>query len=227
MIAPNDIDYKETKDVINGQKKASEQIESLKKWIEDQFRLKVLHIFQDHLDNSNQPRLNVILENYEDVEKFNDKTYNYDSAKQSMISERFSEINNEKSSNKSFIKRLFEKPKDKYFVCFSAFNPIAKSEIIGEIPDVLISEFKKRNQNEKIWEIHETFLGAIVFLYKDNDIEEYKNSDAIEKLKDDFYKMVKPFDKSGYFQRNKLNIGVDSKENFDNNYESNWYYYYK
>lgn len=227
MITPNDMDYKETKAVINGQKKSSRIIVELKEWIQKHYEIKVLHIVQDHLETLNKPRLNVVLENYEDVDKFRDKNTNYDSLKQSSISKKFEELNIEESKNKSFLTNLFKKTKDKYFVCFSAFNPIAKSEIIGRIPDEILSEFKKRNTTNKIWEIHDSYFGVIVFLYKESDIKEYKNSREMEKLKDDFYKTIKPFDEKGYFQLDKLHIGIDSKENFDNNYESNWYYYYK
>ncbi|PSG94431.1 hypothetical protein C7H61_01000 [Mesoflavibacter zeaxanthinifaciens subsp. sabulilitoris] len=167
------------------------------------------------------------MENYEDVDEFRDRNTNYDSLKQSSISEKFEELNGEVSKNNSFLKNLFKKPKDKYFVCFSAFNPIAKSEIIDKIPDDILSDFKKRNTTNKIWEIHDSSFGVIVFLYKESDIAEYKNSREMENLKDDFYKTIKPFDKKGYFKLDKLHIGIDSKENFDNNYESNWYYYYK
>ena len=228
MITPNDIDYKETKAIINGQKSTSQKIEELKKWIEKQYGNGVLHIVQDYLDTLNKPRLNVVLENYEDVDEFRDKNTNYDSLKQSSISEKFEELNDGiKSNKKSFFKNLFKTPKDKYFVCFSAFNPIAKSEILDKIPDKILSDFKKRNTTKKIWEIHDSSFGVIVFLYKESDIEEYKNSTEIEKLKNDFYKTIQPFDKKGYFELEKLHIGIDSKENFDNNYESNWYYYYK
>ena len=227
MITENDIDYKETKAILNGTKETSEQIAKLKLWIENQYGIKVLHIVQDFLETLNKKRLNVVLENYDDVDKFKDKNTNYDSFKQSLISENFAQINGKVSSKKSFIKKLFEKPKDEYFVYFSAFNPIAKAEILSQLPDEILSEFKRRNTTKNVWEIHDTFMGAIVFLFKENDIAEYKNSEQIEKLKDEFYEMVKPYDKNGYFQRYKLNIGIDSKENFDENYESNWYYYYK
>jgi hypothetical protein len=227
MITQDDNDYKETKAILNGEKIASINIAKLKVWIEEQFETKVLHIVQDYLENPKNPRLNVVLEKNEDIDAFYDESMNYDSLKQSMISNKYSELNGKNIEARSLLTKLFGKQRDEYFVCFSAYNPIAKSEIISNIPEEIKSSFRKRNKTEKVWQIHDSFLGAIVFLYKDEDIEKYRNSDKIEKLKDEFYNMVKPYDKNGLFKRDNLNFGIDSKENFDNNYKSNWYYYYK
>ena len=66
-----------------------------------------------------------------------------------------------------------------------------------------------------------------VFVYKDSEIDEFKKSGKIDELKKEFFEMVKPVDKENYFTIDNIAVGVDSKQNFDENYESNWYYYYK
>ena len=225
MITPSDTDYKETKAVLSGELKVDESIKKLTNWIEAQFQIKVLHVVKDYLDTLNKPRLNVVLEEYTNVDSFRDKSFNYDSQKQSLISSKFEEING--GIKNSFINSLFKKKTDKYFVCFSAYNPIAKSDIVGQIPSEQLAEFKKRNTKECVWQINDSGTGMIVFVYKDSEIDEFKKSGKIEELKKEFFEMVKPVDKENYFTIDNIAVGVDSKQNFDENYESNWYYYYK
>ncbi len=225
MITPSDADYKETKAILNGNITMNQPIQKLKSWIENQFNVKVIHIVEDFLDNT-RPRLNVVLEEYEHVNLFvEDRGLNYDSQKQSLISKKFEEIKGD--STQSFFKKIFTQKKDKYFVCYTAFNPIAKSEIVGQIPANQLSEFKNRNTNGSVWQINDSSVGIIVFLHKNEEIEAFRKSGKIETLKKEFYEMVKPFDSHGYFNQNNISVGLDSKQNFDENYESNWYYYYK
>ena len=44
---------------------------------------------------------------------------------------------------------------------------------------------------------------------------------------DKYFDFVKPFDEFAYFKRENIQVYLDSKENLNTNYESNWYYYYK
>lgn len=41
------------------------------------------------------------------------------------------------------------------------------------------------------------------------------------------FDILKQYDIFKYFERRTFKISLDSKENFDKNYQSNWYYYYK
>ncbi len=225
MITPNDTDYKETKAVLSGEREIDETIKKLIIWIEEQFQIKVLYVVKDYLDTLNKPRLNVVLEEYSDVDSFRDKSFNYDSQKQSLISSKFEEIDGVKKD--SLINSLFKKKSDKYFVCFSAYNPVAKSDVVAQIPPEQLAEFKKRNTKECVWQINDSGTGMIVFVYQDSEIDEFKKSGKIEQLKKEFFEMVKPVDKENYFTIDNIAVGVDSKQNFDENYESNWYYYYK
>lgn len=224
MITPSDNDFIETKAILSGSITPENDIVILKRWINKKFGIKALHIVQDHLNTLNKPRLNVIVEKYSDVDFFRDERYNYDKKKQRLISEKFESIKDEINSVKTILLKLIGQKRDKYFVCFSAYIPVAKCDIINSIPKQKITEFIDGNLTPEIWKIHDT---SIVFVHKESDIEPYKSSSNFQKLNKDFINMVKPFDKNKYFDENKPHFSVDLKENFDNNYESNWFYYYK
>jgi hypothetical protein len=44
---------------------------------------------------------------------------------------------------------------------------------------------------------------------------------------EEYARLVEPYDEFGYLKQAGIAVYFDSKENFDTNYESNWYYYYK
>ena len=42
-----------------------------------------------------------------------------------------------------------------------------------------------------------------------------------------YFELLKEYDEFEYFKQDSFLIYLDSKENFDNNYEGDWHYYYK
>lgn len=66
-----------------------------------------------------------------------------------------------------------------------------------------------------------------IFLEKENQIEESRQNPLFEKLKEEYFEIVKEKDEFGFFKKELINLAFDSKENFDINYDSSWFYYYK
>jgi len=58
-------------------------------------------------------------------------------------------------------------------------------------------------------------------------LEVYNKSDIKEAWAKNYFQLLKQYDEFGYFKEDDFFIYLNSKENFDTNYESNWYYYYK
>jgi len=86
---------------------------------------------------------------------------------------------------------------------------------------------KKKLDDENLWEISRAFSGVTFFLYTDEQVNCYEHSIMKELWTNNYFSILKPYDQFGYFKRGDFNIYLDSKENFDTNYASNWYYYYK
>ena len=61
----------------------------------------------------------------------------------------------------------------------------------------------------------------------EDKLQKYQNSESLAKWKDWYYQILETHDEFGYFKKDGFYFELDSKENFDQNYESNWYYYYK
>jgi len=41
----------------------------------------------------------------------------------------------------------------------------------------------------------------------------------------EYSKIIHPYDQWGYIQKRGVAVSLDSKENLDTNYKSNWFYY--
>ncbi|QNM84621.1 hypothetical protein H9W90_10475 [Polaribacter pectinis] len=233
MIFTSDKDYKSTKKIKQGISTIKKEFEPLAKWIDQKYDVKTLNIIFDYIHkNKSQPRIQICLEYARDKGKFMDnKTYNFDKRKQKEVAEKFAEItsNYELENKTNWIKRLFKliyKSKN-VFVYFSDFETIAKDEANKNIPEKEIKKLKTEINNPELWGIDRRFNSVTYFLQTDEQLKKYEYSETHKKWKEQYFELLKEYDEFKYFKKEYFNIHLDSKENFDTNYESNWYYYYK
>ncbi|WP_066503209.1 hypothetical protein [Abyssisolibacter fermentans] len=235
MITTNDYSYKDKKLVKQGKKKMDSTLMKLADWIYNKYCVKVLNICYEKVGvaaNSQRPRLEIVFEFKEEAEKFrSQENINYDPIKQEEIKCKFIEINNAKKS-KVLINFFAKNNKYKYdmidlFVIFSAFEPIARSDANNRVTREEISELKNKYQDYSLWEISKFFSATTFFFYTDYEVELHKADGLIDDLKMDYLKVLKKYDEFDYINFGNFSIMLDSKENFDKNYDSNWYYYYK
>lgn len=235
MITPSDSDYKETKLIKQGKKGLPSLFKELAQWIEKEFVVSVLNIYYDLITPGNRPRLNVILEFSLDENKFRAHPYgDYYTDKQKIIADKFKElVKAECPSEESLVVKLFKRNHSvKYdtnniWVIFSSFESVAKIEANESIPQAKIQELKVKINNKDLWEISRCFSGVTFFFYTDKQVRENTENGVVKKLTEEYYNLLKIYDEFDYLKKECYSIGVDSKENFDNNYQSNWYYYYK
>jgi hypothetical protein len=112
-------------------------------------------------------------------------------------------------------------------VIFDAFEPIAKEEANQRVPEEKIQELKSKLNIKDLWEISRFFSRTTFFFYTDEQVEESTRNGIKERLAEEYYKLVKYYDDFDYINKQDFSISLDSKENFDKNYDSNWFYYYR
>ena len=236
MIMPSDKDYKETKQIMLGKKEMNPDFKLLADWIDKKFNVKTINLKYDTIDKGTRPRLGVFFETAIEANSFheNGQFTNFDSKKQKQIADKFRLTLIEQGLiKKKKLTDFFKSPQSsKYkteniWIYTSAFEPIARSEANGKIPENKVQELKREFDNKELWEISRVFSGATFFFYTDEQVKKYENSETVKKWTDKYFDLLTQFDEFGYFKRDSFSIYLDSKENFDNNYESNWYYYYK
>jgi hypothetical protein len=232
---PSDKEYTQTKSIILGTEKMKPEFVPLAEWIDKTYDVKTINIIYDTLDNKT-PRIQICFEYEKEKNKFltHDISY-FDKPKQKEIAEKFTKIIKQQglSRSHSSISNIFGLNKkgiyltDNVFVIYGAFEPIAKLEATYKITQKQTEEFIKSIDNKDIWTISIGFTIPTFFMFTDEKVKEYDKPEIKSMWADKYYDFVKPFDEFNYFKRADIQVYIDSKENFDNNYESNWYYYYK
>jgi hypothetical protein len=236
MIVPSDKDYKETKLVKQGKASLNPEFKSLANWINNEYKAKVLNIYYDLITVAykRRPRLNIIFEDQEDELRFRDGFLgNFHSDKQAAIATKFAKLVKEGSDQRVFLGGIFAgilRPKydvRNLLVIFSSFRPIAKDEANEAIPATEIDNLKAEINDPTIWEISRFGSRVTFFFLTQEQADAARSNSYIDQLADKYFNLLTRFDEFGYFDRQRFSISVDSKENFDKNYDSNWYYYYK
>lgn len=234
---PSDWEYKLTKLIKQGKASIEIQFDPLAKWIDTNYQVKTLNIIYDTIDvyKGKRPRLQIIFEFNDEARKFsNGQHFGFDESKQQAIAKQFEielkgqELNRpQKVWNLFLVKQKREYKTKNILVVFSAFEDIAKTEANEGIPQNRIKELIKEIDNRDMWEISRFSWGVTFFFYTNIQVEENSKNGIKEFLTDKYFRILKEYDEFNYFKRDSFSGTLDSKENFDTNFESNWYYYYK
>jgi hypothetical protein len=234
MITSSDLDYKETKLIKQEKKVLKSPLKELADWINKEYGVKVINIYYDYIED-HRPRLNIIFEFETDERKFYDNDYNYNHQKQKAISKKFNKLlsinNNESKYNliaKWFRRISFAKycTKD-LLVVFNSFEPIAREEANNRVPIEKVEVFKQNLYNKDLWKISKFFDSTTFFFYTDEQVKEYRNNGTVNTYREAYFDLLKPYDEFDYIKKESFCINVDSKENFDRNYKSTWFNYYR
>jgi hypothetical protein len=216
MISPSDIEYELTKKIKKGISKIEFPFDLLADWIHATYNAKPINIIYDLLPHDNRPRLQVIFDSQADSILFAGKNRLFpDKTKSSMIITRFKKI----------VSDLPHYKLDNIFVVFSSFEKVAKVEVNLKVPKIKIDNIKEK-VNLEIWEIYTDFYSIVIFFYTNLQLDNYiKDGNTKDKLKNLYFDLFKEYDEFDYLNKNEFEIQFDSKENFDKNYQSNWFYY--
>jgi len=235
MMMPNDKTYIQARQIMLGKENIKPEFAPLAQWIDQTYGVKTVDIFYE-LPDSGKPRIQVCLELEEDMEKFLTHSISYfDTSKQEAIAQKFKAVIEQQglSEKTGFFSGLWGKPKsntystDHVFVTYSAFEPAAKYEAASKISRQQIEEFMASLHHKDLWTISIEFFVPVFFVFTYSQAEEYNRSETKSIWEEEFFNFIQPFDEFGYFTKENTRIIIDSKENFDDNYSSNWYYYYK
>ncbi|WP_027391970.1 hypothetical protein [Aquimarina latercula] len=224
MFFPSDTKYKETKLIKQGKSRIDEEFKLLSKWISENYNVTVLNIQEDLNEDNNILKIDIHVETIKEELKltmseeyyFNDITTN----KQKEIAEKYIQIIN--SSNSL---NISPKINDISIFCF-AFEPLAKQEASLLIPEKRIENIYEELELPEIWRISRCFENVTLFVYKDEQKNKIKNSVKFKLIEGKYFDLLKEYDEFNYWKRENVKITIDSKQNFDDNYESSWIQYY-
>lgn len=187
-------------------------LQPLASWIKKKYGTMPLWFTEDYIDSGGRPRLNVIFEwKKEEGLFYNVSNYgSFNQHKQKATAKKYEELSPDRK-NVLVIYGNFE-----YSACNAANNKISKEERASII-----------QQYPEIWEIQPFTVYTSVFFFTGKQLKDAEQSGLQQKIREAYYKLLQQYDEFGYYSLENYSLYFDSKENFDTNYQSNWYYYYK
>ncbi len=191
----------------------------LAEWIDKTYHVHTLNIYYDTFENGKRPRIEICVEFESDRRKLHGRCVNPDREKQNAIADKFKQTLIGKKTKKPYLT-------DNVLVISGAFDSIAKGEANQSIPEEKIAELKKSIDNDVLWEISRCFSSVTFFVFTDEQVKKYKDSEVRKEWANQYFDILEPYDEFGYFKRKTFSVFLDSKENFDNKYKSSWFYYY-
>lgn len=232
MISATDKAYQDTKCIKLGVSEIDTHLKSLVCWVSKKYNVTVLNIVESILSHNNKIRISVHLETQQDALKFykyHDWCGNFDTSKLIKIAKKYLET---RHLTQTPIVKTFGDTFKRFptlsdiFVSFSAFMPIAKAEANNAIPEQHIDALYTKTSHPEIWKISRYFDRTTLFVFTDEQLYQFKNTTKYNPIEDAYFQLLKTYDTFDYWKREDFNLTIDSKQNFNTNFDGNWYHYY-
>lgn len=211
--------YHQTRALKRGEQKLPPLLENLRLRIAARLDIRVLNVVYDKIDlgpAKGTPRLNIIVDAQRDLSRIKENLFNLKSDAQSAILEEFNTTAMQAGWDCQRVHLISDDFSDEAMnqAVFQFFNKDGKR---------LVKQFSAH----RIWDITGMSKHIVVF-FKDEaaKADALSNRDG-DQIRQACYSAVKPYDEFGYFTPENFSLVFDSKENLDNKYEGNLYYYFK
>lgn len=207
-----DNDFQQTKRVLLGQESMNKEYAQLADFIQVRFSVQVINVICAKGEDSINLTLWFKYEN--EVNYFYKGRFVVDSRKRNTILNKFKQIAN------------IENKADSIYLSYQAFETLAKEEANNSITQLEILELKEKLHCNDLWDISRCLANVVFFLYEDKQVRQYKERGFIDIWSEMYLGLLNRYDEFGFFTKENFHVKLDSKENFDTNFNSNWYYYY-
>ncbi len=222
MISVDNHTYQETLDLLKGRKRLSPMYAELKAWLSDEFQITAYNFEFREMNWNHAPgiyRLFIQLSSKADYDAMFDG-YNYSAEKQAAISEKLCEL---ASKYQMPERNVYQN----VFVAYCDFSEEIRSDYNGKAYLLLKEELKEKYTRHSVWDIIALFSSLTVFYQTDSDVGLNEANGISMQIKNEYYDTLHRLDEFHVFTYDNLSVMFDSKENLDNNFEGNLYYYFK
>lgn len=232
MISCSDPEYVQTKRIVLGLERLRFPFDELALWIETEFDVRVLNVVfhARGRDQLTRPRLQVIVEHGSEVLVIFGADGSWGSEREALIATKFREL--AARGPRGLLRRMRELTRgrsfdtESMFIVFSAFAPLTRQEADAAIPEGEVEALQERLANPDLWMI-KRYAGRPTFMFfTEQQAKKYEEEGLRVSYAREYFELVRQYDKYGYMKSDEYIAEFDSKENFDNNYKSNWYYFF-
>jgi hypothetical protein len=215
--------YIETRRLKLGESVLPEHFKVLQEWINSRYSINVLNITYDKIDigpKKGAPRLNIIIDKESDYQKMFIKQFVPIEKRANSISRRFVKI-----IKNAGLRNKYEL--DNILVVYSDYSYDYMSEVCG----IFIQNEKKnilsKFAESKLWDMTACSLLIVVFYLTVKDLNDNIKNGTNENIKDECLRLLKTYDEFDYFNEKTLKLTFDSRQNLDENFQGNSFYYFR
>lgn len=169
------------------------------------------------------PRLEVVLERTAQASRFGIGPY-FDPAKQREVARLLTD-----SVGADELAALFDMLRveaDRIHVVLADFERVAKTEAHLQVTDGELAVFEAAlGLGEALWCVRRPMGPPIVFVHTQSQAAALADSQTRRRWAEAYFALVQRHDEFGYLTQADIAIQVDSRENFEANYDGNWAYY--
>lgn len=220
MIVPSDESYQQTKRIkLEGQSLAP-PFQEMATWITKTYGVSVINILYETTIPNGSPRIQVVVETEIDLSRLCPGVLSsFTEIDKRRVREQFTLIASKCSAAQIVT--------DGLSVIFSAFERVAKIEAMSRVPDAHLDDLRERLQYPTLWKIVKSFGSVTFFFFATHQIKEFEHSGLREVWTREFSALLGPYDEFGFFELHPPVLALDSKENFEKNYNGRWFNYFR
>lgn len=228
---PRDPDYLRAKRIKQGKSRVEPVYDTFIERFQLEYGVRPLAVFVGVMARprglGKTPRLTVVLERTDQRRAFHTAPYLADKRKQKAVARLFTDSLQKRGLQAAF--RLAEVTAEEIFVYFADFEYVAKQEVhdLATASAELDKFTASLGIGDQFWCSQRLSGAPIVFVHTDEQARAIEASDLPVTWADTYFEIAQGHDEFGYLTRAEITIRIDSKENFDANYSSNWFYYFK
>lgn len=211
--------YNQTCALKRGEQKLPPLLENLRSRIAGRLDIRVLNIVYDRIDlgpAKGMPRLNIIVNAQIDVSRIKENLFNFKPDAQAVILEEFNTTAKHAGWDCHKVHLISDDFSEE------AMNQ-AVFQFFGKDRKKLVKQFSAH----RIWDITGMSKHIVVFFKDEEAKADALSNDGENQIRQACYAAVKPYDEFDYLTPENMSLVFDSKENLDNKYEGNLFYYFK
>lgn len=199
----------------------------------DRFGFAPLWLETDHVEGRHRvlrPRLGVVLEREAQAGRFFRPSGGHDTLTTRVVAELFLD-----AMAGADLRPLFGLPhdappvsRDDLHVSVSGFESAAVADAHGSLTETELERFTSSvssDLGERFWQAFRLSSAPVVLVHTAAQAAQLASSPLRQSWADLWFELASGHDEFGFLRREDVVVRVDSKENFDTNYDSNWSYY--
>ncbi len=221
MLFGNQKLYTAARDAKLGATSLSQTREQLRISIGEQYSISVRHIVYDQIGigpHPGRPRLNIIVDTAADYGVVHKDQFTPKRNVQDTIRRCFEKVVRENSADYDT---------ENVHVVFDDFSAEAMGHAARQFRDSHSDDVVRQFRDAYVWTITGMDMHSIVFYLRDSDISTNDKNGSSRAIIKQCFDLIQAYDEFGYFMLSTFPITFDSKQRFDREYNSSWFYYFR